>query len=338
MLALMIRCQEDGLITALYDAGTDSAARTVTTFEEVREILDHGQGTLWLHMYEEDHANQEQLLREVFGFHPLAIEDTLSHGYQPPKIDDFDDHIFVIAHALSNTAGLLDVSTNELNCFLGKNYLVTACHKTQITPVQQVWERALRDQRLLDKGADFLLHRLLDAIVDEFTPFLDSIDEDLDRLELEIIDNPQPKAMRRILDLKHSILAVRRIIAPQREILLLLARGDYDLISEHSQIYFRDVYDHLVRVQDLSEGVRDIVSGALDTYMSVSANKLNEVMKTLTIMSTIFMPLTLLTGVYGMNFEFMPELHWRFGYPLVWLLIVVMVVGMLWFFRRRRWI
>lgn len=326
------------MITAIYDPGADGKTCKVSDLAEVRRILDDGTGTLWLHMFEVDHAEQERILRELFHFHPLAIEDTLSHGYQPPKIDEFADHIFIIAHALDANGSLFDISTHELNCFLGKNFLVTSSHEKAIVPVEQVWQRALRDERMLDRGADFLLHRLLDAIVDEFTPFLDRIDDALDEIEMEIIDNPRPEAMRRILNLKHSILNVRRIIAPQRELMLRLARGEFGLISDSSQIYFRDVYDHLVRVQDLSEGVRDVVSTTLDTYMSVSSNKLNEVMKTLTILSTIFMPLTLVTGLYGMNFDVMPELHWRYGYLMVWVIIVVVIVGMIWFFRRKRWI
>lgn len=325
------------MITAMYDS-KDGQACMVTSVSELKRLVAAGEGVVWVHLHECDEREHTIILKDVFNFHPLAIEDTLSQGYQPPKVDDFGSYIFVIVHAIESAGPAEELTTEEINCFLGRNYLVTASHSLNVTPVDTVWQRVQRDNRILERGADFLLHTILDAVVDEFLPFLDRIDEEVDRLEDQIILDPKPPALRRILELKHSILALRRVASPQREVMQRLSRGEFALLSQHSQIYFRDVYDHLVRITDLSEGVRDVVSGTLDTYLSVSSNRMNEIMKTLTLVSTIFMPLTFLTGLYGMNFDNIPELHWRYGYFMVWGIAILLIGGMLWLFRRRKWL
>ncbi len=325
------------MIQAMYDS-KNGQTRAIKSVPDLKELLALKEGVIWVHLQQCENQEYEAVLRDVFNFHPLAIEDTLSHGYQPPKVDDFGSYLFVIVHAITSNDTLSELTTEELNCFLGPNFLVTACHGATIKPVERVWERVKRDERIIEKGADFLLHTVLDAVVDEFLPFLDRIDEEVGRLEDQIILDPQPAAMRQVLELKHSILALRRVTSPQREVMQRLSRGEFGLLSEHSRIYFRDVYDHLVRINDLSEGVRDVVGSTLDTYLSVSSHKLNEVMKALTIVSTIFLPLTLVTSLYGMNFDIMPELHWRYGYLMVWVVMGLVLAGMLWFFRRKRWL
>lgn len=313
--------------------------RELHDLDAIKREFERGEGgLLWIHLHQCNHNEYEAVLKTLFRFHPLAIEDTLSQGYQAPKVDDFTDYLFLIAHAITSDSTLTEIGTTELNCFLGKQYLVTSCHEDVLQPVQTTWQRALRDQRILERGADFLLHALLDAVVDEYLPFLDRIDEEVDQLEDRIIIQADPSDLRRILQLKHMILAMRRVASPQREVMLRLSRGEFSLIQQSHFIYFRDIYDHLVRIADLSESVRDVVGSTLDTYLSVSSNKLNEVMKTLTMVSTIFLPLTLVTSLYGMNFDFMPELHWHYGYLMVWIIMGVIIVGMLWFFHRRRWL
>ncbi len=325
------------MIEALYlsEAGT---VQLLTTLEDIRAAHLTAQGKLWLHIANYSPEEAHTILHDLFNFHPLAIEDTLSTGYQPPKVDDFDSYLFIIVHAILNLEHSKTLETTEINCFLGQNYLVTACSETDLPALAQVRERTKRDCRLIERGLDFLLHAILDAIVDEYLPLLDQIDEEVDSLEDSIILNPKPQNLRRILELKHTILTLRRITSPQREVMLRLSRNEFTLIEERTLIYFRDIYDHLVRLNDLTENVRDVVTGAMDTYLSVSSNKLNEVMKALTIVSTIFLPLTLITSLYGMNFDVMPELHWRYGYLMVWVIMLAVISGMLWFFRRKRWL
>lgn len=325
------------MIHAIYDSKQDNARR-IESIAELKELLTRDTGVVWVHLHQGEPSEYTTILKDVFNFHPLAIEDTLSYGYQPPKIDDFQDYLFIIVHAITSNNELSELATEELNCYLGRNYLVTVCHNATIQPVETVWERVHRDERIIERGADFLLHTVLDTVVDEFLPFLDRIDDEVGSLEDQIILDPKPDALKRILELKHTILALRRISSPQREVMLRLSRGEFDLLSQQSQIYFRDIYDHLVRVTDLSEGVRDVVGSTLDTYLSVSSNKMNEVMKALTIVSTTILPLSLVTSLYGMNFRIMPELEWRYGYLMVWIIMGLIVAGMMWYFHRKRWI
>lgn len=307
--------------------------------EQMTHALQDPKGLLWVSLEGTNEEEVNAVLRDVFHFHPLAIEDCLSDGYQAPKVDIFSDYLFIIVHALQPDFPLDQLDTMELNCFLGSNYLVTSFTCGQMSPVQAVWERLERDERLLEHGADFLCYTILDQLMDEYLPLLDTMDEEIDRLEDEVVlAKPERGVLQRILALKHSILTLRRIIAPQREVMNRLSRDDLPQIQDAHRIYYRDIYDHLVRVHDLSESIRDVATGTLDTYLSAASNRLNEVMKALTIVSTIFLPLSFVAGIYGMNFEFFPEIHWRFGYLYVWIIFISIVAGMLWFFRRRGWI
>lgn len=307
--------------------------------DQMVQALQDPQGLLWVSLEKTNEEEVNAILRDVFHFHPLAIEDCLSDGYQAPKVDIFNEYLFIIVHALQSDFPLDQLDTMELNSFLGPNYLVTSYTCGQMPPVQTVWDRLERDDRLIEHGADFLCYTILDQLMDEYLPLLDSMDEEIDHLEDQVVlAKPERGVLQRILALKHSILTLRRIIAPQREVMNRLSRDDLPQIQNAHRIYYRDIYDHLVRIHDLSESIRDVATGTLDTYLSAASNRLNEVMKALTIVSTIFLPLSFVAGIYGMNFEYFPEVHWRFGYLYVWSIFILIVVGMLWFFRRRGWI
>ncbi|MCE1254870.1 MAG: magnesium/cobalt transporter CorA [Anaerolineae bacterium] len=304
---------------------------------EIKQKMVDKKGLLWVSL---EHPAEDELLlilRDTFQFHPLAIEDCQSSGYQTPKVDDFDDYLFIVAHALQGGPHLDRLETIELNCFLGETFLVTSSLAPEMQPVDKIWERLTVDERLVRRGPDFICHAILDALVDEYLPFLDDMEAEIDEFEDSVLTDPQPETLQRILALKHNMLALRRVISPQREVMNRLSRDDFPQIKAQHQIYFRDVYDHLVRIQDLSETIRDIVSSALDTYLSSTSNRLNEVMRALTVVSTIFLPLTFLAGVYGMNFKYMPELDWPAAYPLVWLSFGLIAGGMIWFFKKRGW-
>jgi magnesium transporter len=305
--------------------------------EEMRNVLSEKKGLMWVHLDFPDEQELLSILRDTFHFHPLSIEDCQSTGYQTPKVDDFDDYLFIVAHALQPGPHFDRLETNELNCFIGENYLVTSCLTPKMEPVNKIWQRLRLDERLIRRGADFICHAILDELVDEYLPLLDDMEEEIDELEDNVLTDPQQETLQRILALKHNILALRRVISPQREVMNRLSRDDFPQIKPQHQIYFRDIYDHLVRIQDLSDTIRDIVSSALDTYLSATSNHLNQVMKALTIVSTIFLPLTFLAGVYGMNFHYMPELEWKIGYPMVWFVFILLAAGMAWFFRKRGW-
>ena len=304
--------------------------------EKMKLALTEPDGLLWVSLERPSEEEARALLKEVFAFHPLAIEDCLSTGYQPPKVDDFGDYIFFIIHSLHPGEDLSVMGTRELNLFLGNNYLVT-CHLHETMPaIEHVWKRLERDNRLRNNGSDFLCHAVLDKLVDDYMPVIDHMDDEIDWLEDQVLAKPNPTTLERVLSLKHSVMALRRILSPQREVMNRLARDEFAQIDRQARIYFRDIYDHLVRIQDLSESIRDIVTGALDIYLSSTSLRLNEIMRALTVVSTIFLPLSFLAGVYGTNFKNFPELEW--GYPWVWLLYIGVAAGFIIYFKRKNWL
>jgi len=307
------------------------------SLSEITQILQSKTGLLWLVLHDANEEELNNILRDIFHFHPLTIEDCLSEGYQTPKLDVFDDYIFMVMHALILDGHFEELLTGELDIFLGLNFVVCTTRNSELPPVSKVWERLLKDERLLSHGADFLFHAILDTLVDDYLPILDKMDDEIDWLEDKVLEKPSPETLQRIISLKHATLTLRRITSPQREIMNKLSRDSMEFITKKYQIYFRDIYDHLVRIQDLAETIRDIVSGTLDIYLSSTSNRLNEVMKALTIVSTIFLPLSFVAGVYGMNFKYFPEINWVNGYLYVWILFFTIFGIMIWYFKKRNW-
>ncbi|HSF79985.1 MAG TPA: magnesium/cobalt transporter CorA [Anaerolineales bacterium] len=308
--------------------------------ENFPTVLSETGGLLWVDFEGPAGEFEEGILQNVFQFHPLAVEDAIK-GTHVPKVDDWDDYIYVALQAVkfehSNGGELV---TQELDVFLGKNYLVTY-HDQAILAVSHVWEACQRGERHLRDGADHLLYRLADEVMAEYMPVIEEMDDVIDRAEDEIFAKPTPETLASIFTLKRAVLHLRRIIGPQREVLNKLARDDYAVIDSKAQIYFRDVYDHLVRLHDLSESIRDLVSGALDTYLSVINNRMNDIMKTLTIITTLFMPITFISGFFGMNYfqARQPFTAWMEGHVFTFtlLLMVLTPIGMFWWMRRRGW-
>jgi magnesium transporter len=307
------------------------------TTAELEQGLQNPQCLMWVSLENPTEQEATAVLQDLFHFHPLAIEDCLNSGYQTPKVDDYGSYIFIIAHAVRSQQTYVELETMELNIFMGENYLVSLFLDEKMPPVEHIWQRIERDERLTQHGSDFLCYALLDKLVDDYLPILDTLDDEIEWLEDSVLERPQPEILQRILDIKHALMYLRRIMSPQRELMNRLSRDQFPMIDQHSRLYYRDIYDHLVRFHDLVESLRDIVSGTMEIYLNSTSLRLNEVMKALTIVSTIFLPLSFVAGVYGMNFDFMPELHWEYGYLLVWLLFVLIVVGMLAFFRKRGW-
>ncbi|MEA4906603.1 MAG: magnesium/cobalt transporter CorA [Chloroflexi bacterium] len=312
-------------------------ARSHLSQEELTVALQDQEGLLWVSLEHPREEETQSVLRDLFHFHPLAIEDCLSQGYQAPKVDDFGPYIFIISHAIQPATDFREIETMELNLFLSENYLVTFYQESAMPCVEHVWQRLKQDERLLANGADFLCHAVLDRLVDEYMPLLDQMDEEIEWLEDSVLARPDPSILERILALKHSVMSLRRIVSPQREVINRLSRDDFPQIDRLSRIYYRDIYDHLVRIQDLTESIRDIVSGSLDIYLSSTSLRLNEIMKALTVVSTIFLPLSFLAGVYGMNFPFIPEFTWKYGYWFAWGVFIFIGLGMLAYFKKKGW-
>jgi magnesium transporter len=279
-------------------------------------------------------------LRDTFGFHPLAIDDALEQSHVP-KVDDWGLYMYLVLHAIVfDPLSDEPLTTLELDMFLGSNYIVT--YRTQrLDAVDRVWTACQRDERHLQHGVGHLLYKIADELVADYMPAIERIDEAIDQIEDQVFDNPTPSMLESIFVLKRALLHLRRIIAPQREVLNKLVRGDYAVIDAEERIFFRDVYDHLVRLYDIAESLRDLVGSALDTYLSVVNNRMNEVMKTLTVITTLFLPITFLVGFFGTNF-FQPvaSLNAFTDHPAFVLFMASMFLlpaGMYVWMRKRAW-
>ncbi len=327
------------MIRSLYYTA-DGQTHTDLNQDELLGAVHDPQGVLWVD-FEAPHAEtDEKILTDVYGFHPLAVDDALQETHVP-KVDDWGKYIYIVMSAVNfeKKAGNL-VEIQELDVFLGQNYIVTH-HDQPITAVQRVWSSCQRDDQHLRRGVDHLLYRLTDEVVAHYMLVVEEIDDEIDRIKDQIFDNPGPEVLEPIFALKRAVLQMRRIIVPQREVLNRLARDDYEVIDARARVYFRDVYDHLVRLHDLTESLRDLISGALDTYLSVVNNRMNDIMKTLTVITTLFMPISFVTGFFGMNY-FYPNVRtdqWT-NLPAFIISLAVMVflpVGMFIWIRRRGW-
>ena len=321
---------------ASYLRSPDGNVATGVTEDAMREALASKQGLLWIDM--ESAAREEAgFLSAVFGFHPLAIDDCFNLHLDPAKVDDYGDYIFVIAQAISYKSTTEELETTELNLFLGANYVVSF-HSQPLTFVDEVRRRCDADGPEVTRGADFLAHALLDALVDAYQPAVDQLDDTLTGVEERVLARPEQSLLQEILLLKHNVQRLRRVILPQRDVVNRISRGEFpNVVRAEMNIYFRDIYDHVVRVAELMESVRDLADGVLNTYLSSVNNRMNEVMKTLSVVATILLPLTFVASIYGMNFEHMPELRWYYGYALALGIMAAVAAGMVFFFRLRRW-
>ena len=305
--------------------------------EQLPELLQDQSAVIWVDMEQPTEADEDVLLN-VFHFHPLTVEDCRENRHYQ-KVEEFARYIYFIVHGVTSDTSPDRFNTIELDGFLGRNYVITYHHEMfrSINNVKQL----LRTSTIAClRGPAFLWHQILDHVVDYYSPILDDFDDRIDRLEHEIftLKKPNNVILSQIMDLKRSVLRLRRISTKQMDILLRMSRGEFALIPDEMRPFYRDVYDHLVRVVDLAESYRDLISGSLEAYLSVVSNRMNEIMKVLTIFSAIMLPLTFIAGVYGMNFDNMPELHSRYGYFGTLIVMGVVAVGMLIFFWRRGWL
>jgi len=263
------------------------------------DVLRDPQALLWVDFENESDEMAESILTGIFRFHPLAVDDALQQTHSP-KVDDWKNYLYIVLNSLEmDEEGKL--RQHELDVFLGKNYIVTH-HDHPLGCLRHTRESCLRDARHISQGADHLLYKLLDDLVAAYMPIVSRLDEQIDEMEDKVLDNPKSSTLQELFALKRALQILRRTITPQREVLNKLARDSYEVIDPHDRIFFRDIYDHLVRLHDLNESMRDLVGSALDTYLSAVNNRMNDVMKTLTIITTLFMPISFLTGFFGMNF------------------------------------
>lgn len=283
-----------------------------------------------------------QSLGAQFDLEDLALEDVLNSG-QRPKLDLYGDQLFLVLSLPLHNDDTVEVA--QISIFAGSNYVILF-NPLDGDPFEPI-RRRLRppnNQRLRTRNIDYLLYALVDLVIDAGFPVLEVFGERIERIEDELLDAPNQDTLAEIHDVRRELLLLRRLLWPQREVVGSLLRDDLPLIEERTHAYLRDCYDHTVQIMDLQESFREMSTSLLDVYLSSITHRTNEIMRVLTIIATIFMPLTFIVGIYGMNFAHqispwaMPELHWYYGYPIIWAVMLAVVAAMLWFFRRRDWL
>jgi magnesium transporter len=290
----------------------------------------------WLNI---DGLHEVEVIEKIgnhFGIHSLVLEDIV-HTSQRPKIEDFEDYIFIVLKMLEYDEATDEIMDEQFSLILGKNFVIT--FQENIGDVFDPLRERIRfnNVRLRKSKTDYLAYAMIDAVVDNYFIILEKLGERIEYLEDELLSKPTINTLSQIHHLKRKLITLRKSVWPLREVINSLERGDSNLISEAINIFMRDVYDHTIQVIETLETYRDMMAGMLDTYLSSVSNKMNEVMKVLTIIATIFIPLTFFAGIYGMNFDYMPELKWRWGYFAVWGLMVLIGLGMIFYFRRKKW-
>jgi len=311
------------------------AGRTGLSTDEMAAGFRRGKGLLWVDISETTEEDS-RLLSDSFGFHRLAVEDCLESGIHSPKIDNYGEYLFCIFHGVNYAAESDIVETAELELFLGATYVVSN-HNFPLLSVDEVRRQVEVTGYPMKRGPDFLAYSLIDALVDNVLPAIDRMSELTQDVEEQALGSPRPQIPETILRLKRSSRSIHRTMAPQRDLVNRLSRGEYAIVRPDSYIYFRDIYDHLVRIEDLNSSVHEGADNALSIYLTAVANRQNETMRVLAIAGAIFLPLTLLAGIYGMNFDNMPELHWRYGYFGVLAFMGAVIAAALVVFWRRQW-
>jgi magnesium transporter len=313
----------------------------VELFEGSEHVAPPGDGVLrWIDL-RSPAASHLELLRDRFNFHPLTIEDCARFD-QRPKLEEYQDHIFLVTQGFAAKGERIDeLELHELHAFLGEHYLVTV-HQGDIGAVERVWLRLTAEPRLLGRGVDFVYYLVADGIADDNFPILDLIGDELEDLEDSVLSSPRREVVQRIFELKHHLVWMRKVLSPQRDVLGLLAKRGDAHVDERTAVYLRDVYDHLVRINESIEANRDLLGNALEAYLSAMSQRTNEVMKYLTIMSAVFLPLAFVVGFFGQNFDNFPLLKdWVHSDALMWTMIGVCLatpIGMLAWFKHRDWL
>ena len=310
--------------------------KRISAIEECLQFKETSTVT-WINIDGIHEINLIDELGRQFELHPLILEDILNTG-QRPKFEDFDKYIFVVLKMLSYDDENQAVQAEQVSLVLGPNFVISFQES-----VGDVFEQ-IRDRirnakgRIRKMGADYLCYALIDAIIDNYFAILEGFGERIESMEEELVAEPTEKTLQQIHTLKREMIFLRKSVWPLRELISALQRSESTLIRESTGIYLRDVYDHTIQIIDTIESFRDMISGMLDIYLSSLSNKMNAVMKVLTIIATLFIPLTFVAGFYGMNFKHMPELEWHWAYPAVWLVMVTVAVIMLIYFRKKKWL
>lgn len=316
--------------------------------EQLASAIRDTNAAVWVDMQDPSSAEQQKVLDDIFNFHPLSIEDT-TNSVLLPKINDYRRYLYIVIHSIYPSEELVNLISAELDIFLGPNFLITI-HEREMSSINGLWAEADHHNREgLSRGPALLLYEILESQVDRITRLLDNFEAELERLGDIIFQKGDPSTssgqriskeslLDDLLTAQSSALRLNRVLQPQRDLMHRLSQTDYSVIPAPARPYFADIYDHLSRMVGLVDSMRQLAHSTIEIYMALSNNRMNEIIKLLTIISTIFLPLSFLAGVYGMNFRYMPELGWPWSYPLVLLTFVGVAGAMLYFYRRRGWL
>jgi len=293
--------------------------------------------TTWINI---DGLHQTEVIEEIgkkFDLHPMMLEDVLNTN-QRPKVEDYESCLFVVLEMLSYDEKKGKILSEQISLILGGHYLITFQESVGdvFGPVRDRIKNT--KWRIRKLGADYLLYALVDCIVDNYFVVLEKVADKIELLQEQVAADPSQEILQQIHELKREMIFFRKSVWPVRELVNSLLRSESPLMQKTTEIYLRDIYDHAVQIIDTMETYREMISGMLDVYLSSISNKMNSVMKVLTIIATIFIPLTFVAGVYGMNFKYMPELEWRWAYPAIWVVMFAIFIGMMVYFKRKKWL
>jgi magnesium transporter len=301
----------------------------------LRDVLRGENGILWLDIQDPAHEDST-VLSELFGFHPLTIEDCLA-SREYPKVEDYGSYIFAIVHRVTYDPATDTPETKELDFFLGPRYLVTV-HIGTSPAVEETLDRCRKSPQRMLRGADFLAYDLLDSVTERYLPALEVLEDRIDKLESDALRDPTPDLLNTLLDIRYNVSTLHRAIGPQMATITRLGREPFNVVQPETRLYFRDISDLLVRLDSTARMLIEQIDTVLNVYLLQVSNRTNQVMKVLSIMAAVFLPLTFATGVYGMNFQNLPELDWQYSYFAWWGTVVALALGMVAFFRLRHWL
>ena len=311
--------------------------KKLETVEDCLVFKDQPDINLWINVDGLDRVDIIEKLGNYFNIHPLTLEDVLNTG-QRPKTEDYESYIYTVLKMILLDTKKEEITLDQVSIILGPNYILSFQEREGdiFDPVRERFKNPA--SRLRKNGVDHLAYSLIDAIVDNYFLILEHFGEEIEDLEEGLIIQPRPETLKAVQKYKRDMITLRKSVWPLRELINGLQRVESDLIKETTRIYLRDIYDHTIQVIDSVEDFRDILSSMVDIYLSSISYRMNDVMKVLTVIATIFIPLTFIAGVYGMNFEYMPELKWRWGYPVIMLAMSLIGVSMFAYFKKRRWV
>ena len=331
------KLSETTKITLIDYNGDYLAEKNIQNMDELLAVKDKPTVS-WIHIDGIHDTRVLEQLGAVFGLHPLILEDILNTD-QRPKMEDLGDYIFIVLKRFCNICDQNnDITSEQISVILGPNYVISLQEKEEdiLNPIR---DRIRTGKgRIRKAGADYLAYSIIDIILDSYFSILETLGEKIDLEEEALLSNPAGRTLQAIQHLKRDMIFLRKSVWPLRETISALERSESPLIQESTGIYLKDIYDHAIQVLDTVETYRDMLSGMIDIYLSSLSNRMNQVMKVLTVIATIFMPMTFLAGVYGMNFKHFPELEWRWGYPLFWTVNLAIAVVMLILFKRKKWL